>query len=105
MIVYGMYGLLRGNLTEGVIADQNFLEFFPLEQTALERLPDLLETIQRWFPGEPLEVLSPNDWYQKGHDIRGWKCGCHLCYPIIKAGSYLWQPAPAAAKFAVAELQ
>jgi hypothetical protein len=105
MIGHGTDGLSRGNLTEGVMAGQNFLDFFPLEQTVLDRSPDVLRTIRCWFPGEPLEVLTPKDWYQKGHDLRGWKRGCHLNYPIIRAGSYLWQPAPAAAKFAIEELR
>jgi hypothetical protein len=60
--------------------------------------------IRNWFPGEPLEVPQPGDWYQKGNDIWGWKCCCHLSYPIIESGAYLWQPAPATAKFAVEEL-
>jgi hypothetical protein len=33
------------------------------------------------------------------------KIARHLNYPIIRAGSYLWQPAPAAAKFAIEELR
>jgi hypothetical protein len=52
-----------------------------------------------------LEVLTPKDWYQKGHDVRGWKRGRHfLNYPIIRSGSYLWQLALAAAKFVIEEL-
>jgi hypothetical protein len=106
MIGHGTNGLSRGNLTEGVMVGMNFLEFFPLEKTALEQSPELLETIRNWFPGEPLEVLHPAaDWFEKGHDIRGWKRGCHLNYPIIESGAYLWQPAPAAGKFAVEELR
>jgi hypothetical protein len=51
------------------MAGQNFLEFIPLEKTTLGQLPKLLEMIRNWFPGEPLEVPQPGDWYQKGNDI------------------------------------
>jgi hypothetical protein len=72
MIGQGTDGLSWGNLTQGVMVGQNFLEFSPLEKTALEQSPMLLEMIRDWFPGKPLEVLQPKDWAEKGHDIQGW---------------------------------
>jgi hypothetical protein len=84
----------------------DLFDFFPLEQTVL--LIGLLMYYRQsgaGSRGKPLKVLTPKDWYQNGHDVRGWKRGCHLDYPIFRAGSYLWQPAPAAAKFAIEELR
>jgi hypothetical protein len=64
--------------------------------------------------GKPLEFLSPNDWFERGHDIVGWKresppgwspLSPGLWYPKIKIGCYVWEPPPAAAQFAVEELR
>jgi hypothetical protein len=106
MIADGVDGLSRGCLTEGVMAGVPFLDFFPLNETAFDRSPWLLEDFSRMIPFEGLTLLEPKDWFEKGHDIHGWHMNKKdFWYPILKAGTYIWQPAPAVAKYAVEELR
>jgi hypothetical protein len=106
MIANGVDGLSRGSLTEGVMSGTPFLEFFPLNETALERSPDLLNDFKFMIPFEELTVLEPRDWFEKGHDIHGWaKNKKGFSYPQLKTGTYLWQPAPSIAKYAIEELR
>jgi hypothetical protein len=106
MIADGVDGLSRGCLTERVMAGVPFLDFFPLNETAFERSPWLLEDFKQMISFEGLSLLKPRDGFEKGHDIHGWhKNKKGFWYPELKAGTYLWQPAPAIAKHAVEELR
>ncbi len=64
MIGHGADGLSRGNLTEGVMAGQNFLDFFPLERPVLDRSPILLDApllvSLRWKGRFPATCTGPN---------------------------------------------
>jgi hypothetical protein len=106
MISQGTNGLSRGNLLEGVMKGDDFLSFVPLHLLALERSPDLEGWFKGMFRHNELEVLAPGDWFQLGHDIRSWReAGKGLWYPSLRAGTYLWHPPPAAARFALEELR
>jgi hypothetical protein len=78
-----------------------------LAKSALEVAPELLD----WFQGlvgKDLVPLSPEDWFEKGHDIHGWedpKSFQYFPYPVIKQGKYLWAPPPGAADVALEELR
>jgi hypothetical protein len=106
MIADGVDGLSRGCLTEGVMAGIPFLDFFPLNETAFERSPTLLEEFKTMLPLDDPHVLEPADWFKKGHNIRGWyKNNKGFWYPHLSPGTYIWQPAPAVAKYAIEELR
>jgi hypothetical protein len=106
MIRQGGDGVSRGSLNEGVMAGEDMLSFIPLHLSAIERSTTLLDWIRSWT-GSGLEVLSPTDWFQKGHDIRGWKKaeGEPFQRPVIQAGVYGWFPPPAAADVALEQLR
>jgi hypothetical protein len=72
MIETGIDGLSRGSLTEGVMAGIPYLDFFPLNKTAFERSPQLLDDFKDMIPIEDVMVLKLRDWFEKGHDIHGW---------------------------------
>jgi hypothetical protein len=64
--------------------------------------------------GKPLDFPSPNDWFERGHNIAGWEresppswspLSPGFWYPELKSGCYVWEPPPAAAQFAVKELR
>jgi hypothetical protein len=106
MIGTGIDGLSRGSLTEGVMSGIPFLKFFPLNETAFQRAPKLMEEFKSMIPFEDLTLLEPRDWFEKGHDIHGWsKNKKGFWYPELKNGTYIWQPAPSVAKYAVEELR
>jgi hypothetical protein len=106
MIDNGVDGLSRGCLTEGVMAGTPYLNFFPLNETAFERSPRLLDDFKQMLPFDDIALLEPADWFEKGHDIRDWiKNKKGFWYPVLEAGTYIWQPAPAVAKYAVEELR
>ena len=106
MIAEGGDGVSRGSLNEGVMAGEDMLAFIPLHLSALDRSPSLLVWIQSWTKSK-LEVLTPGDWFQKGHDIHGWRKAENEPFsrPIIKAGIYGWFPPPAAADVALEQLR
>jgi hypothetical protein len=108
MIAKGGDGVSRGLLNEGVMAGDDILSFIPLHLTAIERLPDLLDWLRSWtgLRGR-LEFLSHQDWFEPGHDIRGWthpRDGGLLASPILGKGVFCWSP-PAAAEVALEQLR
>ena len=106
MIAQGTDGLSRGDLLEGVMKGIDFLSYVPVHLSALDRSPELEGWLRGMYPHGTLETLAPEDWFQKGHDIRSWyKNKQGFWYPVLKEGVYLWQPPPAAAHAAVEELR
>jgi hypothetical protein len=71
MIAEGGDGVSRGILNEGVMAGESMLSFIPLNLPAKERCETLVPWNQGWIK-EEVECLEPVDWFQLGHDIRGW---------------------------------
>ena len=107
MIAQGADGLSRGNMLEGVMKGDSMLSFVPLNKSALEVQPELEDWIRSWLPStNHIEILRPEDWFVKGHDIHGYTPnvdGVHV--PIINTGTYIWSPPPAAADVAIQELR
>jgi hypothetical protein len=107
MIAEGGDGVSRGLLNEGVMSGEEILSFIPLHLSALERSKDLLTWINSWTTGE-LEVLTPKDWYELGHGIRGWTQPSDddsLARPILGKGIFGWFPPPGAADVALEQLR
>ena len=109
MIEQGTDGLSRGDLLEGVLNGQRMLSFIPLHLSALEREPGLKDWISTWARTgrkEPLEYLSPTDWFVRGHDIIGYRVNVEgRKLPTYQKGIFIWTPPPAAAHQALEELR
>jgi hypothetical protein len=105
MEAQGTDGVSRGQLKEGVLTGQEMLWFIPFHLSALKRSP-LVETwIQSWL-GEDAEVLSPEGWFKRGHDLLGGKYDAKGFWRhTIKTGTFIWDPPPAAALVAIEELK
>jgi hypothetical protein len=107
MIAEGGDGVSRGLLNEGVMAGEDILSFIPLHLSAIERSPTLLGWLNSWI-NQHLEVLTPSDWYELGHDIRGWTHpgkNCLFSRPVLRKGVCGWFPPPAAADVALEQLR
>ena len=106
MIEQGTDGLSRGISYEGLLGSRyNFLNYLPLHESAITRSSALLTWLQSWSSSH-MEVLSPEGWFERGHDIYEWeKNEANLWKPIIKSGFYVWDPAPAAAYKAAEQIR
>jgi hypothetical protein len=110
MIVSGVDGLSRGNVTEGLMLQPSvatFGGFIPLHLSALARSPALLAWLRSWVPYRGITPLTPAEWFTKGHGLTG--AGEQLegggWDPELSPHVWFcWDPAPAAAGAAVAEL-
>ena len=108
MIHQGTDGLSRGNLLEGVMKGEEMINFIPLHLAPLERCVGLESWIRSWATDggdAALEILEPENWFLRGHDLNGGtlKDGRH--WPKYKSGTYLWQPPPAVADIACEEIR
>jgi len=107
MIAQGSDGLSRGILTEGVMKGASMEDFTPLNVTALERYEPLKKWIMSWARKE-VDWLSPEDWFVRGHDLRDGEFEENsdgLKLPILRKGTCIWTPPPAAACVALEELR
>jgi hypothetical protein len=83
-----------------------FLKDVPLNLGLHERSPEMVQWLCDVFDIKSGDVLKPADWFEKGHDVVGWeRKGVSPWYPSIRASTYLWTPAPAAAQYAVEQLR
>jgi hypothetical protein len=109
MIDQGTDGLSRGNMLEGVMKGKRMLDFIPIHKSALDRSPDLEHKFRQCMEGkfhQKMEVLTPNDWFWRGHDISGMRANCDgFKMPSYESGSMLWSPPPAVARFAIEQLR
>jgi hypothetical protein len=108
MKAQGSDGLSRGNLNVGVMAGRSMLDFVPTHLNAFERSSTLLPWIKTWTGSDKLELLGPQEWFTRGHDIQSHKWEINvdgLKMPTVKSGFFVWSPAPAAAETAVEELR
>ena len=109
MIEQGTDGLSRGDLLEGVCRGDKMTSHIPLAESALERSAPLLDWIGSWFSqgGKyDMEVLEPEGWFERGHDIIGGTKNIDGRWiPKYQSGNYIWAPAPAGAKFAAEQLR
>jgi len=82
-------------------------DFIALNLTALKRSEALKKRIMSWA-GNEVDWLSPEDWFVRGHDLRDGEFEENLDglkLPILRKGTYIWTPPPAAACFALEELR
>ena len=108
MIASGVDGLSRGDMYEGVMKGISMLQFVPLHKGAFEVSPSLLKWISSWAidMGNEVEVLDPEGWFVRGHDVVGGTTNCDgVWIPSYRKGTMLWAPPPAAARQAVEELR
>mmetsp|Transcript_786 Transcript_786/g.1194 ORF Transcript_786/g.1194 Transcript_786/m.1194 type:complete len:304 (+) Transcript_786:5696-6607(+) len=108
MIQQGSDGLSRGNLTEGVMSGKKICDFIPIHQNAIERFNPLLAWLRSWIPAEEnLQVLEPEDWFEKAHGIRGYTQNVDgIVEPISTQNAcYLWNPAPDTAETSLEQLR
>ena len=108
MIAQGGDGLSRGALNEGVMRGEDFLSFIPFHLSAFEREPKLKEWVRGLVDTRDTKAifLTPDDWFEKGHDIHGWTTRSdNHSVPIIRTGTYVWSPPPAACNVAIEELR
>jgi hypothetical protein len=88
MISQGTDGLSRSDLSEGVMVGKPMRSFIPLHLNAMEREPTLREWLRCLTKGLSANVLTPEDWFGKGHT----------------GGTHIWTPPPAAAEVVVEQL-
>ena len=107
MIEQGTDGVSRGCLAQGIMAGEAMLSFIPIHLSALSRSRLVEPWIRSWC-GESAISLTPEDWFQEGHDIAGWSQhpGDLFERPILREGrTYIWAPPPFAADVAMNELR
>ncbi len=110
MIAQGSDGLSRGNLEEGVMTGKSMEYFIPLHLTGIERSTGLLSWIKSWAEtpeGCKVELLSPEDWYARGHDYGMEKIrnvdGLEMV--TYAKGTFVWAPPPGAALACLQQLR
>jgi len=105
MIAQGMDGISRGNLSEGVMSGKPMAEFLPFHLSTLDRSPNLLEWVYLWL-GKSCELLTPEGWFERGHDHAGGSENCDGIWMLsLHPGTFVWAPPPAAADAALEELR
>ena len=101
----GTDGISRGSLREGISLGKSMLSFCPWGHSALSRSPTLKAWLQELI-GPDLEILSPSDWFTRGHDhLPGYIDNQGFYRNRVKAGKFLWDLPPAAADAALEELR
>ena len=111
MIAQGTDGLSRGDLLEGVMKNNNMLQFVPLHLSAFHRSKNLEGWFNKWISpslqdNEVIESLDEIGWFRRGHDIISvFKNLDGVWTPKYKPGIFIWNPAPSAAQVAVEQLR
>jgi len=99
-------GLSRGDLTEGVTAGQDMLQFIPLHLSALDRQPSIYDWLTDWVPRGILTTLTPTEWFDRGHGLGpGTTTHHNMWMPNDSADDwFLWHPVPVLGDIAMDEL-
>ena len=109
MISQGTDGLSRGDMLEGVLKGRDMLSFVPLHLSPIQRDESLKKWISSWAIQKGYkapEFLKPRDWFDKGHDIIGYRKNIDgRTIPSYSKGTYIWSLPPSAARFAIEELR
>ena len=99
MKAQGSDGLSPGNLNVGVMAGRSMLDFVPMHLNVFERSSTLLPWIKTWTGSDKLELLIPQEWFTRGHDLQSnkWEVNVDgLKMPTVKSGFLfgllLWLP-------------
>ena len=106
MIAEGLDGLLRGNLSEGVMRGMSMHGFIAIHKTTVDRSPGLREWLNIWTNEEGI-FLEPEDWFTTGHEIleEEWEYNSErVKFLKIKPGTFIWTPPPVAGGIAIEEL-
>ena len=107
MVAQGTDGVSRGQLKEGIALDRAMLSYCPWGQSAVDRSPKLVSWLRQTFDNS-FELLSPENWYRRGHDLSGGTYNPknkHMWEPQFTKGNYIWSPPPAAADAALEQLR
>jgi hypothetical protein len=96
IISQGTDGLSQGDFTEGVMSGACMLQFVPLNRSAVDCQPQLLDWVTQWAPTLNFIHLQPDDWFDRGQgvlpgvrDIHGMWCPVEM-----RGGCFLWTPPP-----------
>jgi hypothetical protein len=105
MIKEGTDGVSRGQLREGVTAGESMLSFIPSNEDPLDRASELKPWIKSWA-GDSAEFLSPEGWFERGHDQLGGSLDAKGFWrPSFVKGTFVWTLPPGAAQVAIEELR
>jgi hypothetical protein len=105
MIASGGDGISRGQVNKGIMSGMPMTAYLSLHLSPLERSPNLRSWLHSWL-GAKAVMFKPMDWFELGHDISAWRLDRDGFYrPTFTSGTYVWQPPPAAAFAAIAELR
>jgi hypothetical protein len=101
----GTDGVSRGQLREGVSAGKEMLTYIPFHLNSIQPSPLVEDWLKSWL-GPDAEILSPEGWFERGHDILGGKMDAKGFWRHdIKPGTFVWNPPPAAAAVALEQLR
>ena len=108
MIEQGTDGVSRGFLAQGIMAGESMLSFIPFHLTAFDRSSNVEPWVKSWC-GAGAISLTPDGWFEEGHDIAGWhkasKSGLFERPTLKEERTYIWAPPPFAADVAMNELR
>ncbi|KAL7577052.1 hypothetical protein ACA910_006793 [Epithemia clementina (nom. ined.)] len=107
MMAQGTDGLSWGTTNEGVMSGTDMMSFIPLHLLAMERSRNLWDWVCSWL-GADSEYFLPEDWFQKRHDISGWRppeISELFEAPKLESGKFVWALPPGAANVALEELR
>lgn len=110
MIAQGSDGLSRGDMFEGVMQGEPMRSFIPLHKNAFEtRTPSVLpwiESLVVGFSDNPVEILSPEGWFERGYDIAGSRRNTDgVWMQSYSAKTFVLVPPPGVVSFSVEELR
>jgi hypothetical protein len=79
--------------------------YLPLHLAPVDRCPALDPWLRQWL-GNQAKLLTPMDWFEQGHGIVDWTLIADGFWrTLLESGTYICQPPPAAALFAITELR
>ena len=100
----GTDGLSCGHTKEGVCIGETMSKYCPWGMSPCSRSSTWTSWLKTWLPEG--QVLTPNDWFTKGHDHNGGYVDPQGFWRLhIKKQTHIWDIPPAAGDAAVEELR